>query len=176
MTGQVADQPIRTERLDLVPVSDEDADQLGELVADERLYAFTGGRPGPALRARFAQLAADRSASVTAQRNWVVRHRVDARATGMLQAVFTEGGRAADLAWVIGVPWQGQGMAVEATGAVVGWLAARGVGTVTAWIRPDHHASAGVARHAGLVPTDEFREGDLHREQLWRLRHPSVPP
>jgi RimJ/RimL family protein N-acetyltransferase len=91
-----------------------------------------------ALRSTFARLADARTASATAQRNWVVRHRVEDQAIGMLQAGFTDGGQAAEIAWVIGVAWQGQGLATEATRAVVAWLAAHGVGTITAWIRPDH--------------------------------------
>jgi RimJ/RimL family protein N-acetyltransferase len=163
---------ILTDRLDLRPVAAEDADELAAIFADRRLYAFTGGEPSTleALRSTFARLADARSASATAQLNWVVRHLVDDQAIGMMQAIFTGGGHAAEIAWVIGVPWQGQGLATEATRAVVAWLDAQGVRTITAWIRPDHHASATVARRAGLVPTEEYRDTELHREQRWRRR------
>ena len=104
-----------------------------------------------------------------------MRHRIDAKAIGMMQTIFTGGGHAAEIAWVVGVAWQGQGLATEATRAVVAWLDAQGVRTITAWIRPDHHASAGVARRAGLMPTEEYRDTKLHREQRWRrrIREPS---
>ena len=166
------DESLHTERLHLVPVTADDADALSEVFLDERLYAFTGGEPGTleGLRSTFAHLAADRSTTPTAQLNWVVRHQVDGKAIGMLQAIFSGGGHAAEIAWVVGLPWQGQGIATEAARAVVGWLLGQGVQTITAWIRPDHHASATVARRAGLTATDEYRNTELHREQLWRLQ------
>jgi RimJ/RimL family protein N-acetyltransferase len=147
MSRQPPDERIRTNRLDLVPVTADDADPLSEVFSDKRLYAFTGGGPGTleGLRSTFARLAADRSASPTAQLNWVVRHRADAEPIGMVQAIVTDGGHAAEIAWVVGVPWQGQGIATEAARAVVDWLHGQGVQTITAWIRPDHHASAAVA-------------------------------
>jgi RimJ/RimL family protein N-acetyltransferase len=119
---------------------------------------------------------AARIASANAQLNWVVHLRVDDQAIGMLQAIFADGGHAAEIAWVIGVPWQGQRLATEATRAVVAWLDARGVQTITAWIRPDHHASAAVALRAGLTSTGKYRDTKLHREQHWRrrLQNPSA--
>lgn len=88
----------------------------------------------------------------------------------MLQASYSDGGgHAAEIAWVVGLPWQGKGIATEAARAVVAWLIGQGVRTITAWVRPDHHASAAVARRAGLTATNEYRDTELHREQLWRL-------
>jgi RimJ/RimL family protein N-acetyltransferase len=66
---------------------------------------------------------------------------------------------------VIGVRWQSQGIGSEAARALVEWLRGNGVEEITACIHPDHHASAGVARHAGLHPTDEYRDS----ETVWRL-------
>jgi RimJ/RimL family protein N-acetyltransferase len=86
----------------------------------------------------------------------------------MLQAVVPDGGRSAEIAWAVGVPWQGQGIASEAAHAVVAWLEAHGVHTITAHINPDHHASVGVAARAGLHPTGEMREQRGIGEQLWR--------
>jgi RimJ/RimL family protein N-acetyltransferase len=166
------DTPIRTERLALLPVVAEDADELAMVFADERLYAFTGGHPGTVeeLRATLGRLARDRADDPWAQRNWVARRLDDERAVGMLQAAFGAGGRTAEIAWLVGVPWQGQGLASEAATAVVAWLAAWGVAEVTAWIRPDHRASEAVARHAGLVVTGETRTTDQHEhtERRWR--------
>lgn len=171
------DESILTDRLDLRPVTVNDANEMVAIFADRQLYAFTGGEPSTleALRSAFARLADARSASATAQLNWVMRHRVEDKAIGMLQAIFTGGGQAAEIAWVVGVAWQGRGLAMEATRAVVAWLDAQGVRTITAWIRPDHHASAAVARRAGLMPTEEYRDTELHREQRWRrqMREPS---
>jgi RimJ/RimL family protein N-acetyltransferase len=171
------DERILTDRLDLRPVTVNDADEMAAIFADTRLYTFTGGTPSTleALRSTFARLEAARTASATAQLNWVVRHRVEDLAIGMLQAIFTDGGLATEIAWVIGMAWQGQGLATEGTRAVVAWLEAHGVHTITAWIRPDHHASAAVALRAGLTPTEEYRHTELHREQRWRrqMQNPS---
>jgi RimJ/RimL family protein N-acetyltransferase len=172
------DDRIQTARLVLVPVTAHDTEELAEVFADKRLYAFTGGEPGPIeeLQKTFAQLAQDRAARATAQLNWVVRRLVDREAIGMLQAVFSDDGRAAEIAWVVGVPWQGHGFASEAARAVVAWLEAHGVEQVTAWIRPGHHASEAVAVRAGLVATSEHRAMRQHTERLWRRQHSEPAP
>jgi RimJ/RimL family protein N-acetyltransferase len=167
-----ADDRIATARLVLVPVNGDDADELAVIFADERLYRFTGGKPGSVeeLRATLSRLAEDRAADATAQLNWVARRRAGGQAVGMLQAVFGDGGRTAEVAWLTGMPWQGQGFAAEAAAAVVAWLEARAVEQVTAWIRPDHRASEAVATRAGLMVTDEVRITDKHQqpERLWK--------
>ena len=86
-------------------------------------------------------------------------------AIGYVQATVTAAGGVADVAWVIGVPWQGRGFASEAAAALVAWLRAEGVRVVTAHVHPEHAASAAVAARAGLVPTDEIEDG----ERVWRL-------
>jgi RimJ/RimL family protein N-acetyltransferase len=88
----------------------------------------------------------------------------------MVQAAFSEQGRAAEIAWAVGVAWQCQGTASEAARAVVGWLERRGVAIITAHIHPDHYASAKVATRAGLRPTGQYRDHKGFREQLWRRR------
>ncbi len=168
------DELILTARLSLAPAGAEDADELAVVFADERLHAFTGGRPGTVeeLRDLLDRLARERAADPEGQLNWVARRLADDRMVGMLQAVFGAGGRSAEIAWLVGVPWQGQGLASEAAVAVVAWLEAQGVEEVTAWIRHDHHASESVAAHAGLAVTDQTRTSDRHDqlERLWRRR------
>ena len=44
------------------------------------------------------------------------------------------------------------------------WLVGSGVGRIEAHIHPEHQASAAVARHVGLAPTDERVDG----ETVWR--------
>ena len=175
-----ADERIQTARLELQPVVEADAEALAEVFLDERMYRFTGGQPGTleGLRAAFARIEAQRAndRGGTAQRNWTVRRRADGLAVGMVQAVVAEGGRSAEIAWAVGVPWQGQGIASEAAHAMVAWLEAHGVDTITAHINPDHHASVGVAIRVGLHPTGEVREQRGIGEQLWRRRPMSTPP
>jgi RimJ/RimL family protein N-acetyltransferase len=161
------DEHLLTPRLELVPVIADDAEELTEVFGDERLYGFLASSPTTAeeLRDQFGRLAAERWADKegTAQRNWTLRRRSDGRAVGMLQAAFSDEGRAAEIAWAVGVPWQGQGIASEAARAVVGWLERHKVSIITAHIHPDHHSSAKVATRAGLRPTGEYRD----HEGIW---------
>jgi RimJ/RimL family protein N-acetyltransferase len=156
---------LRTRRLDLVQLGPDDADEMVEVLADERLYAFIGGKPPSLdeLRDRYRRLAVGRPADGREEwHNWIVRRRSDGRAVGTVQATIVEEGRA-EVAWVIGVPWQGQGLATEAARALVRWLERRGIVTISAHVHPDHAASAGVAGRAGLTPTDEVTGG----ERVW---------
>ncbi len=52
------------------------------------------------------------------------------------------------------------------------WLVAQGVVRVDAHIHPEHAASTGVARIAGLTPTGETLDG----ETAWRLCGPNRRP
>jgi RimJ/RimL family protein N-acetyltransferase len=83
--------------------------------------------------------------------------------TGTVQATITsrDGGLTAEIAWVVGTPWQGRGIATEAATALVAWLDRRGVRTVVAHIHPDHAASAAVATAAGLTPTAHLHDGEV---------------
>ena len=80
---------------------------------------------------------------------------------GVVQATVASDGTTADVAWEIGVPWQGRGYATEAAIAMVAWLEAHGVGTIRALIHPAHVASARVAERVGLVPTAEREDGEV---------------
>ena len=156
---------IATAHLTLTPLRVEDAEEMVGVLGDQSLYAFTGGRPPTAaeLRDRFrSQVTGSSPDGAQEWRNWTVRQTGDGHAIGYVQATIVE--RSADIAWVIGVTWQGRGYASEAVVALVDWLAERGVKTITAHIHPDHHASASVARRAGLAPSDEMHEGEI----VWR--------
>ena len=173
------DDTLRTARLVLMPVAAADAEEMAANFADERLYQFTGGEPGTveSLRHTRNQLAESRAAGTAAQLNWVIRRLVDGVAIGMLQAVLSRGDQAAEVAWLVGVPWQDQGFASQAAIAVVAWSEARGVEQVTAWIRPDHHASESVAIRAGLLVRDKTRTTPKHDhiERLWRSQRRESP-
>jgi hypothetical protein len=89
MTSQFpVDERIRTTRLVLVPLTADDTDEMAAILADERLYRFTGGEPGTVegLRDTLGRLAENRAADTAAQLNWVVRRLVDGAAVGLLQA------------------------------------------------------------------------------------------
>jgi RimJ/RimL family protein N-acetyltransferase len=160
---------IQTQRLNLEPLSVEDADAMVEVLADPSLYAFTGGEPPtlPELKARYELQVSGRSPDATEEwLNWIVRLASDGEAIGFVQATVVETG--ADVAWVIAPRWQGKGYASEAAVALVRWLETNGIETITAFIHPDHMASAAVARRAGLTPTEEVVDGEI----AWRRRSP----
>lgn len=158
---------IVTRRLSLDPLRPEDADEMVDVLSDERLYSFIGGHPPSldSLRAQYRGMVVGRSPDRREEwLNWIVRRRSDGRAVGTVQATIDDDGRRADIAWIIGRKWQGQGIASEAARALVIWLDERGVVAITAHIHPDHAASAAVAARAGLS-----RSGDLEAgEEIWR--------
>jgi RimJ/RimL family protein N-acetyltransferase len=160
----VTPSTITTSRLSLSPLVEQDADAMVHVLGDERMYDFTGGRPLTLdeLRARYRRLAGGFSSDNTEQwLNWIVRTTVDRQPVGAMQATVAADGSSADVAWEIGVPWQGRGFASEAVTAVVGWLIDHGVPQVRAYIHPDHEASARVAARAGLEPTADRVDGEV---------------
>ena len=168
MAGAFAEAAIATERLELSPLRAADADELVGVLGDPALHEFIGGRPDTLeeLRRRYAAMVAGPGRPGEVWRNWVVRRRADDAAVGTVQATLTRHGEGwkAEVAWVVGVPWQGRGYAAEAARALVGWLEAAGVGEIVAHIHPDHVASARVAAGAGLVATADQVDG----ERVWR--------
>jgi RimJ/RimL family protein N-acetyltransferase len=136
--------------------------------ADPRMYVFTGGSPADRdqLRARYIHLAVGWNHDRTERWcNWIVTMHDSAEPVGAMQATVAADRTWAAIAWEVAVPMQGRGIASEAAIAVVGWLRDIGVHTIRASIHPDHAASAGVARRAGLVPTDEWDDGEI----VWHL-------
>ena len=93
-----------------------------------------------------------------------MRLAADGAAIGTVQATVLDNGAVADVAWILGTPWQGRGYATEAASAMIRWLEGAGVGTITAHIHPSHAASVRVAERAGLEPTDILERGEL----VWR--------
>jgi len=158
---------IVTERLRLSPLVVDDADEMVTVFADERMYEFTGGCPPSLdqLRERYRRLIVGQSGDGSEQwLNWTVRLVAEDLAVGAMQATVAIDRRSADVAWEVGVPWHGRGIASEAATAVVEWLVGQGVRTISAHIHPAHHASGRVAARAGLAPTSEMVDG----ETVWR--------
>ncbi len=158
---------IVTNRLTLTPLIAEDADAMVGVLGDPRMYEFTGGRPLTLdeLRTRYRQLVVGHSSDDSELWfNWVVRMTVDREPVGVMQATVAADGASADVAWEVGVPWQGRGVASEAAVAVVEWLIEHDVALVRALVHPDHGASAVVAARAGLERTSELVDGEV----VWR--------
>jgi RimJ/RimL family protein N-acetyltransferase len=164
----IAAETITARRLTLVPLSAGHADEMTVVLADPELYAFTGGSPPSRqeLRARYERWIAGSPDPAVSWCNWVIRLRGSGCLAGTVQAtISTVDEPAAEVAWVVGTPWQGQGIATEAARALVAWLGQQSIKTVIAHIHPGHQASAAVAAAAGLTRTGQLQDGEMR----WRL-------
>ncbi|MER5322713.1 GNAT family N-acetyltransferase [Streptosporangium roseum] len=157
--------PIWTPRLTLEPLAVEHAAEMAEALSDPALHTFIGGSPATAeqLRDRYTRmLAGPPPGGDDAWLNWVIRLEGPGHLVGYVQATVAAG--QASVAWVVGTPWQGRGIAGEAALALLSWLREHGVTDVVATIHPDHTASSALARRLGLVPTDARVDGEV----VWR--------
>ncbi|GGN27916.1 acetyltransferase [Lentzea pudingi] len=161
---------ITTSRLDLLPLQPEHASEMATVLSDPALHTFTGGTPltEDALKSRYERLAAGSPDPAVRWLNWVIRLRDADSLVGTVQATITLADHTAEIAWVVGTPWQGRGIAREAAQGLVTWLVTQPVRAVIAHVHPDHHASASAATSAGLTPTDEVHGGEVR----WLLRLP----
>ncbi|MET9503701.1 GNAT family N-acetyltransferase [Streptomyces sp. NPDC006622] len=162
-------ETIHTDRLALLPLEVEHADEMVTVLSDPGLHTFIGGTPDTAqgLRARYERWVAGSPRPGESWCNWVIQLRAAACLTGYVQATITadERGAAAEIAWVVGTARQRRGIATEATQGLIDWLGKHSVHTVVAHIHPDHKASSSVAVAAGLAPTDQWHDGEIR----WQL-------
>ncbi|MEU8483227.1 GNAT family N-acetyltransferase [Streptomyces sp. NPDC048641] len=161
-----------TERLELLPLQAEFADEMAVVLGDPALHTFIGGAPltPPELGERYGRLVTGSPDPAVSWCNWVLRIREEGRLAGTVQATVGPGddGLEAEIAWVVGVPWQGRGLATEAARGLVDWLGEQGVRTVVAHVHPDHVASATVAKACGLAPTDRMHDGEVRWQRTLR--------
>jgi RimJ/RimL family protein N-acetyltransferase len=159
---------ILTPRLELIPLGREHAEDLFTVLSDRTLYEYTGGAPPASvadLRDRYAGLESRHSPDrAELWLNWALSEAATGTSVGWLQA--TVNARYADLAWLVGTPWQRRGYATEAVRALVIWLRGAGVSVVRANVHPLHTASQRVAANAGLLRTSETIDG----EDVWVCR------
>ncbi len=152
-------------RLRLEPVTREHAVEMVEVLKDPSLNEHIGERP-PSLEyltTRYEALSSRRSpAGDELWFNWIIRLNAEGLAVGYVQATVREGSAA--LAWVVGVPWQGAGIATEAAATMIGILQDRlTVTSFLASIAPSNRASQEVAARLGMR-----RSGVVdNREELW---------
>ena len=144
----------------------EDADEMAAVLADPALHTHTGGRP--ATREELARRYAvqTRGSSPDGRHRWFtwVIRLGDGRAVGYTQATLELATRQVELAWVVGVPWQGRGLARRAVALTMAQLDGDEVSRWVAHVHPGHPASAAVARGAGLRPTDRLVDGEVEWE------------
>lgn len=143
--------------LGLRSVDPSDAARMTRVLGDPRLYAVIGGEPPSeeALAERYARLVAGRSDDGTEE--WINDLvLLDGEPVGYVQATVTGDEavrRSAELAWVIGTPWQGRGLATQAARLLVDGLRRRGVVELVAHVAPGHAASQAVAHRLGMTRT-----------------------
>ncbi|RVU28147.1 N-acetyltransferase [Streptomyces antnestii] len=163
--SELAAQVISTRQLDLLPLHVEHAEEMAAVLSDPALHTFIGGAPDTpqALRSRYERMTAGSPDPAVSWLNWVTRLRDESCLTRTVQATVGPSGHGlvAEIAWVVGTPWQGRGIATEAARGLVDWLSGQPVHTVIAHIHPEHRASAAVATAAGLTPTDTWHDGEL---------------
>jgi RimJ/RimL family protein N-acetyltransferase len=185
-------QPFDTDRLDLVPLRADHAEEMHGVLSDPALHTFIGGAPEDlrTLRARYERMTAGSPDPAVTWLNWVISLRAEGRLTGTIQATITAnrtrdaptagpptaasptaGLPTAEIAWVVGLPWQGRGIATEAARGLVDWLGAQPVREIIAHIHPEHHASAAVAVAAGLAPTADWQDGEIRWRRSPAARH-----
>jgi RimJ/RimL family protein N-acetyltransferase len=152
-----------TDRLAMLPLRVEYSDAMAKVLADPELYAFTGGEPptAEALSERYRRQVAGPGRPGESWLNWVISVTQYDTLVGYVQATVL--GDEAEIAWVLGTAWQGNGYAKEAAVGLVGWLEAHGASRIIAHVHPDHVASAAVAAAAELNRTDQLDDG----EYLW---------
>lgn len=156
---------ISTLRLTLDPMMASHAKLLFPILSDRRLYRFTGDEPPESeasLESRYRYLEARKSADGSQLwLNWLVSLRASDTPIGYVQATVSE--LQADIAWVIGSDWQGNGYASEAALAMSQCLRKNGVSTIRACINPNHLASQRVASNVGLSMSEWVCNG----EDIW---------
>lgn len=162
---------LRTDRLGLEPLVANHAAEMVAVLADPSLYHFTGGDPPTlsTLEARYREQVRGPADASERWCNWIVRRSADHEPVGFVQATLR--GAVADVAWVVGVEHQGEGIATEAAGAMFAWLQTCPVHTVTAHIHPGHDASQHVAAALGLSPSGAV---DDEGEEIWLSGQTSV--
>ena len=166
---------LRSHRLVLSPMVRDDACDLFRLLREPELHRFTGMSPPAsveALRHKIRLREGRRSPEGDELwLNWTLRLGSSGLVIGYIQASVGEG--CADLAWVIGTPFQNRGYATEASRRVAEWLHEYlKISELRAAIHPEHTASCRVAAHIGLQPSGQFSD---EGEQLWTTRRRGAP-
>lgn len=173
----------QTERLLLDPLLPSHATALYPQLQDERLYRFIPQDPPVSLDAlenRYRALSSRRSPDGhEAWLNWAMRLRGTDVYVGTLQAsVFSD--RTASIAYLVFVPYQGQGFASEGLRRLVEHLTASGIQRVAAEIDTRNMASIAVVERVGferveMHPQADFFKGawsDEYRYELTPRRTP----
>ncbi|MEM8618938.1 MAG: GNAT family N-acetyltransferase [Actinomycetota bacterium] len=168
-----AGERLTTDRLVLEPLQLAHADEMVAVLADDRLYEYTGGS-APTLDAlvdRYRHQIRGPGRDNEEWFNWIAR-RIDSGAVvGYVQATVID--ERANVAWLVGVDHQRQGFAGEAAKAMLAWLVKHGVRSFSAHVAVDHIASARVAERIGMERTNAT---DDNGEEVWSTTTADEPP
>jgi len=111
-------EPVGSPRLVLEPLAVWHAEEMAVVLDSPELHRFTGTRPDTPdeLRARYERLVAGSPDELVDWLNWALRVRETGALAGTVQATVSHAGSGlvAEVAWVVGVPWQRRGFATEA--------------------------------------------------------------
>jgi RimJ/RimL family protein N-acetyltransferase len=164
---------LRGGRVVLEPLRVGHAVEMVDVLSDAGTYEFTGGSPPgrDELERRYARQVAGSGDPDETWHTWVVRLGDDGPAVGYVQATVGPDDGVAELAWVVGPPWQGRGIAREAAGLVLEHVRGLGVRRVLAHVHPEHTASQRVAAALGLHPTAQQVDGEVE----WVLELAEAP-
>lgn len=162
-----ADRVLTGDGLTLEPLRVEHAEAMASALDDPALHTVIGGRPASAdeLRVRYARQLRGPADPSEEWCTWVVRDGAGGPLVGYVQATLTGSGACAELAWVVGTPWQGRRVARRAAALVLAEVGRRGAEVVVAHVRPGHAPSEAVARSLGMTPTSVLVDG----ETRWSL-------
>ncbi|MGH9107819.1 MAG: GNAT family N-acetyltransferase [Acidimicrobiales bacterium] len=149
----------------LEPLRVAHAEVMVGLLSDPELYKYTGGSPPTEeqLRSQYERQVRGRSPRGDERWfNWVARENCSGEVVGYVQATVHQAreGLVAEVAWVIGAPYQGRGLAKSAAKMMKQWLCREGVHGFTAHVHLEHLASAAVATHLGLSPNGLLEGGE----------------
>ncbi len=140
---------------------------MAAVLADPPLYTFTGGAP-PAeaeLERRYARQVRGSSADGTQDwRNCIVLIGSQREPAGFVQATIPADGGPAEIAWVIGTQWQGNGYGGRSAALLIVELALRGVRRIATRIHPGNEASQRIGKGVGMAPTAVVVDGEIRWE------------
>ncbi|MEH6517600.1 MAG: GNAT family N-acetyltransferase [Halioglobus sp.] len=155
-----------SKRLRLPPVMGAHAEAMYTVLSDDSLYKYTGGSPPQSVvdvEKWFSALESRKSTDGhELWLTWLIFTVEGDRAIGYIQA--TVENSKADIAWLVGSKWQGNGYASEAAATLSAWLAASDIDRISAHIHPNHIASKLVASAAGLHSSGQMEDD----EEVWQ--------
>lgn len=148
----------------LRPLTVDDASVMVDVLSSPHLYTFMGGK-APTNAELVRQYGVQtRGQSIDGTEIWInllVLLGEEREPIGYVQATVPTDGGPAEIAWVIGHPWQGRGYATRAARLLLEVLRECGVARVVADVHPGHQASRRVAARLGMIPTTHVVDGEI---------------